>query len=263
LKTFVLNFISKILLFFIIVFVSNQLALGQTVQTETSQAGWVTTGLAPYTSGTWTDNTAGGATGRYPTTTSFKMMYITTGNAGISPGTYNLDVRWYDNTAETTSILYLQVGRRTCSGTSTTVCNTGSLDVDDTWLLDITAGTFATRTYTNLTITAGDTIFYYIKQNGGSPRGYIDYLQFTPYVVNASNPVIANQTTPCVSEGAAIGTNVYTVVASDPDAGQSVTAYTITGGNTGGAFAIDNTGKITVNAALNSAISPYVLVVQA
>ena len=48
-----------------------------------------------------------------------------------------------------------------------------------------------------------------------------------------------------VPESSANGTVVGTVLANDPDAGQSHT-FSITAGNTGGAFAIDNAGTITV-----------------
>ena len=50
-----------------------------------------------------------------------------------------------------------------------------------------------------------------------------------------------------MNENAANGTVVGTVAASDPDAGDTL-SYAITGGNTGGAFAINaTTGQITVN----------------
>ena len=59
-------------------------------------------------------------------------------------------------------------------------------------------------------------------------------------------PVVDDQTIGPVDENSAAGTVVGTVVASDVDAGQSLT-YAITAGNTSGAFAIDpGTGEITV-----------------
>ena len=70
-------------------------------------------------------------------------------------------------------------------------------------------------------------------------------------------PVVNDQSFP-VNENAANGTVVGTVAASDPDAGDTLT-YAITGGNTGGAFAINaSTGEITVNnsAALNFEMTP-------
>jgi hypothetical protein len=68
--------------------------------------------------------------------------------------------------------------------------------------------------------------------------------------VNLTNlneaPVIANQTFN-INEGIANGSAVGTVIASDPDAGQTLT-YSITAGNTSNAFSIDSpTGVITVN----------------
>ena len=66
-------------------------------------------------------------------------------------------------------------------------------------------------------------------------------------------PVIADQTF-TVAENSAAGAAVGTVVASDPDAGQTL-SYRITAGNAAGAFAIDSgTGQITV---ANSAVLDY------
>ena len=77
-------------------------------------------------------------------------------------------------------------------------------------------------------------------------------------------PVISNQAF-SVAENSANGTNVGTVVASDPDAGQTLT-YSILSGNTSGAFAINaSTGVLTVanSAALNFEITPsFALVVK-
>ena len=68
-----------------------------------------------------------------------------------------------------------------------------------------------------------------------------------------------------VAENSANGTNVGTVVASDPDAGQTLT-YSILSGNTSGAFAINaSTGVLTVanSAALNFEVTPsFALVVK-
>lgn len=64
-------------------------------------------------------------------------------------------------------------------------------------------------------------------------------------LLNTSNtPPVANDGTFAVSEGASAGTAVGTVSANDPN-GDPLT-YAITSGNTGGAFAIDNSGNITV-----------------
>lgn len=63
-------------------------------------------------------------------------------------------------------------------------------------------------------------------------------------------PVIANQTF-AINDGSANGTMVGLVVASDPDAGNTLT-YSITGGNTGNAFSINaGTGVLSVNTAVS------------
>jgi hypothetical protein len=70
-------------------------------------------------------------------------------------------------------------------------------------------------------------------------------------------PVIANQAF-SINENSANGTLVGTVVASDPDAGQTLT-YSILSGNTGSAFAINaSTGVLTVNntSALDFEVNP-------
>lgn len=75
-----------------------------------------------------------------------------------------------------------------------------------------------------------------------------------------------NSDTWTLAENAAAGTLVGTVVASDPDAGQTL-SYSIVGGNTNGAFAIDPaTGAITVAnpAAIDFEANPtFTLTVQA
>jgi hypothetical protein len=77
-------------------------------------------------------------------------------------------------------------------------------------------------------------------------------------------PVIANQTLTAV-DGSPNGAIVGTVVASDPDAGQTLT-YAITGGNVGNTFQINSaTGQITIanNAKLNITSFPsFALTVQ-
>jgi hypothetical protein len=71
------------------------------------------------------------------------------------------------------------------------------------------------------------------------------------------NPVINNQTF-SVPENSIAGTNVGTVVATDPDAGQTLT-YSILSGNTGNAFQINaSTGVLTVAtpSAINFEVTP-------
>jgi hypothetical protein len=82
---------------------------------------------------------------------------------------------------------------------------------------------------------------------------------------NNSPPIISNQTF-SIAENSPNGQQVGVVVATDPDAGQTLT-YSIISGNTGNAFAINaNTGAISVNnsAALNyEAITTFGLTVRA
>jgi len=76
-------------------------------------------------------------------------------------------------------------------------------------------------------------------------------------VIPVNDPPVANDAAFAVNENSDPGTMVGTVSASDPDVGDTRT-YAITGGNTGGAFAINsNTGQITVAGTLNHAITPF------
>ncbi|MFC4991768.1 cadherin domain-containing protein [Rubritalea tangerina] len=80
--------------------------------------------------------------------------------------------------------------------------------------------------------------------------GISDMLLDSTAVVDPNLAPVANDTSGSVAEDATLGTTVATVSASDPDAGDSL-SYAITAGNTGGAFAIDNSGVITTATALD------------
>jgi hypothetical protein len=91
------------------------------------------------------------------------------------------------------------------------------------------------------------------------------FLHFTGEIVlnipnEATNtPPVVNDQSFSVNENSGNGTVVGTVVATDSDAGQTLT-YSIQSGNTGGAFAINSsTGQITVanSAALNFEATPW------
>ncbi len=85
-----------------------------------------------------------------------------------------------------------------------------------------------------------------------------DTATITVNVTDVNEAPSASDDTFSLAEDAANGTVVGTVSASDPDAGDSLT-YSITAGNTGGAFAIDsNTGQISVanTAALDYETNP-------
>ncbi|MDZ4688540.1 MAG: cadherin domain-containing protein, partial [Planctomycetaceae bacterium] len=88
----------------------------------------------------------------------------------------------------------------------------------------------------NLTVTVSD--------NGVPVQSRTAAIKVKLLKVNAK-PVVAPQRF-SVPENSPAGTNVGTVVATDSDVGQTL-KYAITGGNTGGAFAINmTTGQITV-----------------
>ena len=71
----------------------------------------------------------------------------------------------------------------------------------------------------------------------GAP-GLTDTATVTINLNNLNEAPIVNDQSFSMNENAAKGTVVGTVVATDPDAGDTLT-YAITGGNTGGAFAIN------------------------
>ncbi|MEO6196034.1 MAG: cadherin domain-containing protein [Thermoanaerobaculia bacterium] len=75
-------------------------------------------------------------------------------------------------------------------------------------------------------------------------------------VSNLNEAPVVHPATFAVNENSPIGTVLGTVTFTDPDAGQSHT-FAITGGNTGGAFAIDpSTGQITVAGGINYEVTP-------
>ncbi|HET6425430.1 MAG TPA: cadherin domain-containing protein, partial [Planctomycetaceae bacterium] len=108
----------------------------------------------------------------------------------------------------------------------------------------------------NLTVTATD--------NGSPVRS--STAAVTIQLTDVNEVPVVNPVTLSVNENSANGTVVGAALASDPDAGQTLT-YAITGGNTSNAFAINpTTGVITVNnaAALNfESLSTFNLTVTA
>lgn len=94
-----------------------------------------------------------------------------------------------------------------------------------------------------------------VPQGGCRDIGAFEYTDGSQSTNNA--PLIDNQVF-SVPENSSNSTLVATVVASDPDAGQSLT-YSITGGNTSNAFSINSaTGQLSVNntSALNFEQTP-------
>ena len=120
-----------------------------------------------------------------------------------------------------------------------TVANSGELD-------------FETTPAFNLTVTVTDA------------GGIIDTATITVNLNDINDAPVINDATFSVDENSANGSAVGSVPVTDPDAGDSH-VYAITVGNTGGAFAIDNAGNITVanSAALNFETTPvFTLTVQ-
>jgi MYXO-CTERM domain-containing protein len=115
---------------------------------------------------------------------------------------------------------------------------------------------FATNPVFNLTVQVTD--------GGGLSASAIVTVNVNSVAATNNPPNISNQTF-SVSESSSNGTAVGTVLASDPDAGDSL-SYSLTAGNTGGAYALSvTTGALTVgnSAALSYATTPtYALTVQ-
>ena len=90
----------------------------------------------------------------------------------------------------------------------------------------------------------------------------VNYADFETVAITNANPTV-NDDTFVIAEDAPVSTSVGTPVASDPEAGETLT-WSIVSGNTGSAFAINaSTGEITVNAALDfEVLASYALVVE-
>jgi hypothetical protein len=106
------------------------------------------------------------------------------------------------------------------------------------------------------TFLSGTALADVIDDIDAETRGAVPYMGADESVElpipNLSPPVITPGQGDSVAEDTAIATAVMTVVATDPDIAPEFQDWTITGGNTGAAFAIDpTTGTITVAAGLD------------
>jgi hypothetical protein len=116
--------------------------------------------------------------------------------------------------------------------------------------------TVANSTALNFEITPSFTLNVTITDNGTPALS--DTAIITINLTNVNESPVVTAATFSLAENSANGTAVGTVTATDPDAATTLT-YSITGGNTGGAFAINAaTGAITVatSAALNFETTP-------
>ncbi|HUU91041.1 MAG TPA: cadherin domain-containing protein, partial [Phycisphaerae bacterium] len=122
----------------------------------------------------------------------------------------------------------------------------------------IDAGTGQITVTDNTTLDFETTPQYVLTVRVTDSGGLWDEAGVTVNVSDVNETPTVNAQAFSVAENSALGTAVDVVVASDPDAGDSLT-YAITAGNTGSAFAINGTtGQVTVNnvAALDFETNP-------
>jgi parallel beta-helix repeat protein len=116
--------------------------------------------------------------------------------------------------------------------------------------------TVANSSALNFEVTPSFSLLIKVQDNG---TGFLSsQATVTVSLININEvPTISNQAF-SINENSANGTNVGNVIASDPDAGQTLT-YSILSGNTSGAFTINaSTGVLTVanSSALNFEVTP-------
>ncbi len=138
---------------------------------------------------------------------------------------------------------------------SITAGNTGTA-----FAINASTGQITVANPINYEATSSYSLTVQVQDNGAG--NLTDTATVTITVNNLNEAPLASNQSFNVNENSAGGTVVGTVSATDPDAGQTLT-YSITAGNTGGAFAINSaTGEITVANTLNfEALSSYVLTV--
>lgn len=99
-------------------------------------------------------------------------------------------------------------------------------------------------------------------ESSGIKGAKFDNVKITGMAILDGAPAIADASV-SVGDNKAVGAEVLTVSASDPDL-EDTLSFSITSGNTGGAFSIDSNGVITTAAALDhSSVPSYVLTVTA
>ncbi|MGH8592219.1 MAG: cadherin domain-containing protein, partial [Gammaproteobacteria bacterium] len=216
----------------------------------------------------------------FETTPSFSLTVQATDN-GVLPlsGTATVTVNLTDvNEAPVPTGGPFSIAENSPNTTSVGSVAAGDPDAGQTHTFAITGGntggTFAINTMTGaITVASSSALDFETTPSFSLTVEVTD--NGTP-ALNGSASVVINLTNvneaPVPSggpfslpENSANGTPVGTVAANDPDAGQTHT-FTITAGNTGGAFAIDNSGQITVAAvaAVNFELNPvFTLTVQA
>ena len=162
------------------------------------------------------------------------------------------------------------VAENMAAGTAVVTVSASDPDTGDTLSYTITAGNtgnvFAIDGNGNITTTTAlnyETLNSYNLTVAVTDSGSLsDTATVSVTVTNVNEDPVANDGSGSVAEDVVVGTIVATVLASDPDVGDTL-SYTITAGNTGNAFAIDASGNITTAAELDyETLASYNLTVE-
>lgn len=193
----------------------------------------------------------------YEATPTF-VLDVEVQDAGGLTDTASVTVSLSDvNEAPTASDSLFGLDENSISGTNVGTVSASDPDTGDTLDYAITGGNtggaFTIDSATGLISVANSSSLDYeatptfvVTVEAQDTGGLTDTASVTINLNDVNETPTANDGAFAISENAANGTSVGTVSANDPDSGD-VLNYLITGGNTGGAFAIDNmTGEITV-----------------
>ena len=205
----------------------------------------------------------------YETLSSYGLTVTVTDAIGFST-TAAVTVNVTDvNEAPVASDTSGSLAENAAVGSAVATVSASDVDAGDTLSYAITAGNtggaFAIDSNGNVTTaTALDyesAASYSLTVTVTDSGSLSDTATVTVNVTNINEAPSASNTSGSVAEDVSIGTSVATVTATDPDAGDTL-SYAITGGNIGGAFAIDSSGNITTAAALDyETLASYTLTV--
>ena len=238
-----------------------------------------TGGAFAINSGTGAITVSSSAALDFETTPSFGLTVQVTDNGSPNlSGTASVTINLTDvNEAPVPTGGPFSLPENSANGTSVGTVVAGDPDAGQTHTFAITGGntngafaigssngqiTVANTTALNFETTPPFTLTVQVTDNGspnlsGAASVTINLTDVNEAPVPSGGPF-------SLPENSANGTSVGTVAANDPDSGQTH-AFGITGGNTGGAFAINGSGQITVanSAALNFETTPsFTLTVQ-
>ena len=197
-------------------------------------------------------------------------VQVTDNGAPILSGTATVTINLTDVNEAPAPTGSFSVAENSANGTIVGTVAANDPDTGQTETFSITGGsgagaftinantgeiTVADSTQLNFEVSSSLTLTVLVTDNGSPVQSGSGTITITVTDVNEA-PVVNDQTF-TIDENLANGSTVGTLAFTDPDAGQTHT-WVISSGNTGGAFAIDNTGKITVatSAAVNFETSP-------